>query len=272
MSKRKWILAGALLLSGLLLSVGVATAFLTDVEVMDNVITIGSVSVALSEDFTPAVVVPGSLETKAPKLTNNGAKDEYVFLRVTVPKAEVTLLYEADEYDDAEPPQLLHRKGTPRAEQQAQELFRFLADSTGGDGSPLATAAFTGPCDGDLTYHSIPAEGPDPAGWLLLESDTSDGETDVYYFGYNKKLTPEAETRTLFDQIQLKSFIDGEVQGEVAIGVFGYGIQADNLKPEGTELTPADLLTEAQLRSVWTIVRNKLKASGVIQDPPSPEP
>ena len=258
MNRRHVLTALVLLAIAVLISIGMTTSYLTDVDVKDNVITIGKVSIALDEGpvFVPPTdpedppvlvdVVPGSVTEKSPMLTNDGSKDEFVFLMITVPKADVTLLYEADDGEN--------KKGTPRAEKRPQEIFRFLADDTT---LAVATASGLSEIDVDFRYHCAEDESE---GWVLLERDESDDEMDRYLFGYNKKLAPTEQTVTLFDTVQLKSFIDGEASGETEIGVFCYGIQAEHLKvDEAIELDQPYLDAEA-LEAIWTIVGNKIAA------------
>ena len=89
---------------------------------------------------------------------------------------------------------------------------------------------------------------------------TSENDKDTYVFGYNKLMKPEDETVTLLDSVQLKSFIDSQIKGDVTIGVSAYGIQADNL-----QIDPAINLEQAhyddtELNSIYTIVKNKANA------------
>lgn len=292
MRKRTWLIAGLVALAvAALVAVGVSTAYLTDVETADNVITVGRVSVKLTEgppfDPDPTAptaipVVPGSVVTKAPKLTNDGSKDEYVFLKISVPKAAVTLLYEQDEYDNSDPSVLTHKKGTPREgfdSEDAHELFRLIAypKETGDPPvtvTPASVGASTDPAppdaalDADVAYHD-PKLSPAPGwvagseeGWVLLSVSTTGADADEYVFGYNKKLAPQDETVTLFDEAQLKSFIDGEITGEVEVGVVCCGIQADNL-PEGTVTSTGNYVTQDDLDRIWAILANR----GVLPEP-----
>ena len=246
--------------AALLLLIGLTNAYLIDRETKDNVITIGEVSVSLNEEpFDPTetpVVVPGSLVGKAPRLINDGNQDEFVFLRIAVPKAQVTLLYEQTEGDN--------RKGTPRTDpaQQLQEIFRLIADPTSQAVTPVPDPDSGPSYDVQFTYHSGTSSAE---GWVLLERDLSGEDEDVYTFGYNKRMSPGDETSTLFDTVQLKSFIDGEAirrgedvpEGEGAlqtISVYYYGIQADYLP----DIDPdADILDETALQTVLAIVKNK---------------
>ena len=294
MRKRTWLIAGLVALAvAALVAVGVSTAYLTDVETADHVITVGRVSVKLTEGppFDPdpldptaptaIPVVPGSVVTKAPKLTNDGSKDEYVFLKISVPKAAVTLLYEDNEYDTSDPPQIVnHRKGTVRdscAADAKHELFRLIAYETGDPPvtvTPASVGTSTDPAppdaalDADVAYHD-PKLSPAPGwvagseeGWVLLSVDTTGDDADEYVFGYNKKLAPQDETVTLFDEAQLKSFIDGEITGAVEVGVVCCGIQADNL-PEGTVTSTGNYVTQDDLDRIWAILANR----GVLPEP-----
>lgn len=89
-----------------------------------------------------------------------------------------------------------------------------------------------------------------------LSSDTTGSDYDLYVFGYNKKMLPADETVTLFDKVQLKSFIDGEKKDGVTIGVKEYGIQADYLRGTNVDFTKAHY-SAADLNEIYSIVRNK---------------
>ena len=261
MKKRRLLIAAALVSVLVLTAIRMTASYLTDVETMNNVITIGKVNITLDEgSFNPKTSVPGRVEVKAPKLKNTGGKDEYVFIKLLVPKGEVTLLYEENNAS-ASPPQV---KGTPIDGKKAQELFRFLTDPSIGTDVRITPASFSGgtgtyAADIDITYHAG-SDNPGLGGWVLLEEDFTGADNDAYIFGYNKKLAPTDETVTLFDKVQLKSFIDGEVVGASEIGVCCYGIQADNLELGGIDLN-VDYLDGTRLNGILSIVKNKLAGS-----------
>jgi len=253
MKKRKiLIIAAAAALVVTLVAIGVIRAYFTEVEVKDNKITIGNISIELTEgSFDPDTtypVVPGSVVEKAPKIKNDGTRDEFVFMTVTVPKAQVTLLDESDA-----------NKGNPKAGLSgAQQLFKLIANPT--PDTALQVPAVSGR-DIDFTYHSGSDTGNGADGWVLLtsECDTNGSDYDLYVFGYNKKMLPANETVTLFDKVQLKSFIDGEKKDGVTIGVKAYGIQADYLRGEAVEdvdFTKAHY-SAADLNEIYSIVKNK---------------
>ena len=127
------------------------------------------------------------------------------------------------------------------------------------------------------------------AGWIYLSRELdkkiSDDENapkyDYYYFGYNKRLLPKStqnnenqnnNTQTdtssvtipLFDRIQLKSFIDEEINDgnptskkneETKILIDAYGIQADSLGGDLNNLS--DFLDKTTLNKILNIVNGK---------------
>ena len=181
---------------------------------------------------------------KAPKIANDGNRDEFVLMTVTVPKAQVTLLDESGS-----------NKGNPKTGLDSiQQLFRLVAEQT--DPNTVLQVPTISGRDIDFTYHSGSDTGEGADGWVLLTSDTTGSDYDLYVFGYNKKMLPADETVTLFDKVQLKSFIDGEKKDGVTIGVKGYGIQADYLRGTNVDFTKAHY-SAADLNEIYYIVRNK---------------
>lgn len=249
MKKRRiLIIAAAAACAVTLVVVGVIRAYFTEVEVKENKITIGNISINLTEgDFDPDTtypVVPGSVVEKAPKIANDGNRDEFVLMTVTVPKAQVTLLDESGS-----------NKGNPKTGLDSiQQLFRLVAEQT--DPNTVLQVPTVSGRDIDFTYHSGSDTGEGADGWVLLTSDTTGSDYDLYVFGYNKKMLPADETVTLFDKVQLKSFIDGEKKDGVTIGVKGYGIQGNYLRGTNVDFTKAHY-SAADLNEIYSIVRNK---------------
>lgn len=249
MKKRRiLIIAAAAACAVTLVVVGVIRGYFTEVEVKENKITIGNISINLTEgSFDPETtypVVPGSVVEKAPKIANDGNRDEFVLMTVTVPKAQVTLLDESGS-----------NKGNPKTGLDSiQQLFRLVAEQT--DPNTVLQVPTVSGRDIDFTYHSGSDTGEGADGWVLLTSDTTGSDYDLYVFGYNKKMLPADETVTLFDKVQLKSFIDGEKKDGVTIGVKGYGIQADYLRGTNVDFTKAHY-SAADLNEIYSIVRNK---------------
>ena len=249
--------AAAIALIGLGLTVG----YLTDFETKENIVTIGDVDLEISEgSFEPSQTIPeGKKITKAPQIKNTGTKDEYVFFKVAVPKRSVTLLYESDVAGPSP-----HKEGEKVGEQSENEIYKMLA-STPPDTSEVSV-------NNDYSnkfvfqYHNgVATSGSERKGWVLLSRPTSkiiDSKNySIYVFGYNQKLiagdnTATNTTVTLFDQVQLKSFIDEEISGNLRateVDVTAYGIQADELDLDGL----GDFLTEVQLKTIWDIIGRK---------------
>ena len=248
MKKGTVLTAAASLSATLILLIGSTTAYFTDIEVKDNIITIGKIDLQLDEgNFPPdtVAIVPGSKVDKAPKLKNTGNRDEFVFLKIAVPKKQVTLL---------------NSSGTPIDNLSgSQQIFRIIANES----LPMETISTQAGKDIDFSYHGINNSGTSGSvlgGWVLLKRTETENEYDEYVFGYNRKLSPNGETSTLFDAVQLKSFIDGETSRTVAVNVYGFGIQADNLKTSGTIDYTQTEYSLSDLQAIYTIVENKYNA------------
>lgn len=87
MKKRKTIIAAIVL--SLVLVVGGALAYFTDTDTETNTFTLGNVSIDLQEPNWVAAdaedIMPGDTVAKDPQITNDGAADAYVFLKITEP-------------------------------------------------------------------------------------------------------------------------------------------------------------------------------------------
>ena len=248
-----------------------------------------------------STVAAGSTLPKAPRIKNKGINDAYVFFRVAIPKKSVTLLYEQNVYDNNSIltyKEGTKYDGFPDAT-NGSEIFKTIAEGTGSTvPASVDNTKMSGETGGEsLTAPSVIVgynkgtydnsnNANSKAGWVYLGSeqnqeisgdtsgDTSGQKYDFYWFGYNKKLVPTPSdaaanavppqnywTTTLFDNIQLKSFIDEELiaTGEqrrnvdVKVLVDAYGIQADNI-----DITLNDgILTDDQVKSIFDIVQRK---------------
>lgn len=287
-----------------LLTVRMSLAYLMDAERKDNVITIGNVNLELTEDKDKnnsyedsQVVAAGDSIIKAPALTNTGTEDEYVFLRVAVPIKKVTLLYEATETVTQNETTVTHNEGTKvhtdatlPENHELEEIYRMIATGDNATQVTATNAPNTEPC---LSF-GYNVGNTNTNGWIYLKRELnqeltftytdangtkhSDGKDrfNVYYFGYNRRLqynkdqTAQAKTVPLFDQVQLKSFIDEELiptnaesksNQDTYILVRAYGIQADSLdttgKGELDTIARDAYLTQAQLEKIFGIVERK---------------
>ena len=289
MKKKRIILpiAAACALVAVVLTFRISFSYLMDAERKDNVITIGNVDVEMSEpSYTDSsIVAAGDAPPKNPLLINKGTEDEYVFLRVAVPKKNVTLLYESDIKIEKDGVTSTYPKGTPTVKNRnasgkpqaaMDEIFRFIAEGDLTSKVTETTEPKTTEPQFDFAYnagHKNTGDGDTQAnteGWVYLYRKIGAEENDAYnyyYFGYNKVLkydSKPSETKTLFDRVQLKSFIDEElVSGESSkddftslIKVKGYGVQSDSLGINGLP-GRNEILNEVQLKKIFGIVSRK---------------
>lgn len=286
-------------------SFGAVISYLTDAETKTNIITIGNVKLEVSEPNyqDSSVVAAGDSIIKDPIIKNTGTKDEYVFFRVAVPKRKVTLLYEKDTKVGEGNNAPTYKEGTPTVKNRtinsvtgetteiktnSDEIYKIIAEGATPENvtAELETDNSEPNVEPqlDISYNKGDSVTEDEdkrtEGWIYLSRELdqkiSDEENapeyDYYYFGYNKRLLnstdPEGPSVTipLFDRIQLKSFIDEEINGtpttkkneETEIVLTAYGVQADSLGIEDVDaLGRDDFLTKAQLLEVLTIVNGK---------------
>ena len=284
MKKKRIILpiAAACALVAVVLTFRISFSYLMDAERKDNVITIGNVDVELSEpSYTDSsIVAAGDAPPKNPLLINKGTEDEYVFLRIAVPKKNVTLLYESDIEITENETTIKYPKGTPtvknrnasgKPQASMDEIFRFIAEGDLTSKVTETTEPKTTEPQFDFAYNAGQA---DTEGWVYLyrKIGAEDDDYNYYYFGYNKVLKydsnqekpSETKTKTLFDRVQLKSFIDEElVSGENSkydfpslIKVKGYGVQSDSLEINGLP-GRNEILNKEQLEKIFGIVSRK---------------
>jgi len=295
-NKRKLILPVVLAFGvvAVFVLLGGTVAYLTDVEKGVNTITIGNVHLALTEpSYTDnsKVLSAGDSVVKNPILTNSGTKDEFVFIEVAVPKRKVTLLYEEEttigEGNDAK----IYKEGTPTVNnyndessiiKKSDEIYKIIADGRT-DGAEAVNLTANGELGTDTDNPNTKPQldfsynkgsntsNAEKEGWIYLSREvdktvgTGDNALtyDYYYFGYNKKLSSDHSTIPLFDRIQLKSFIDEEINGtsapkaneETKIIIKGYGIQADSLGIPN--LVTDDFQDKEMLNKIFNIVKQK---------------
>ncbi len=271
--RRTAVIAAAALAGMILLTMGVSFSYLIDKDVKENVITIGNVSLEIDEGaYTDTDIVSQSLIPKAPSVKNTGNKNEYVFMRVRVPKKKVTLLYETDtettdpitnETKQHYTGEIISTETDKTKQPRNTELFKMLTIDPGStavtkDGSIVNFDT----SDVVFYFHEGVSEDPtaEPpvsfkSGWLLLSSQSTENY-DEYVFCYNKLLKPNDMSATLFDRVMLKSFIDEEITGKVDIDIRAYGIQSSNLNIAGLN-DDTEQLSRTQADAVYSIIKNK---------------
>lgn len=198
------------------MSVPYVSAYLTDNETATNTFTVGKVQVDLEEPSYPGNgtdkttnLVPNGEVAKDPKVENTGNNAAYVFIKMTVPRANVTLVKDNGE------------KGT----KEVQELFYFKKNADG--------------IDKHLNNFDT--------NWVELTSTegTATATERTYVFGYNAAVEANHSTNPLFEKIQLKNVLENEITtGEAKnIKIDTYAIQADNIVGIDTTTLDAKTLT-----------------------------
>lgn len=226
--KQTLIIASLIVLA----AAGTTLAYFTDAETADNTFEIGDVQLAINEPDYPQdkkdrILTVNQKMPKNPNVENVGSNDEVVYLAITVPLENVTMI------DD-------ETKQRVTDQPMYQEIIRFYVDDEEN------SSAVTG--NDDFHYNS-------PWVYLKMKEDSSK-HTKTYYFGYPKVLKVDAKTPSLFDGIQIKSFLEGQMNVDItaAIDVYAYGIQADEIP--GYDLSGGDI-TDDQLSEILQIYINQ---------------
>ena len=231
------------LLTGVLAFGGVAgvLAYQTDKETMDNILTVGDVTINLTEEHWPGnndSSVKNKLSNqeipKDPVVTNTGVNDAVVFLKVTVPVENVTSVNTDKSKDTTKKQEVVYFKLTNDAVSTHANHFN--------------------------------------SNWIELTSkeDGTDlsGTTRTYVFGYNKRIhgvnstdgsTGSTSTDALFDKIQLKELVEGSLPSgtEKSIKIDAYAIQADNILEGDTVVNTSGTLSAETLTKIYTIFVNQ---------------
>lgn len=202
------------------MSVPYVSAYLTDNETATNTFTVGKVQVDLEEPSYPGNgtdkttnLVPNGEVAKDPKVENTGNNAAYVFIKMTVPRENVTLVKDNGE------------KGT----KEVQEIFYFKKNAD------------------EIDKHLNNFD----TNWVELTSTegTATATERTYVFGYKTAVAKGTSTNPLFEKIQLKNVLENEITADAAkdIKIDTYAIQADNIV--GIDTTTLDATT---LTSIYT--------------------
>ena len=216
-------------------------AYLTDVEVAQNVFVVGNVDIELLEpawdteadptldqdgdtipDFAQDVV-PGQVIEKDPQVKNIGKNDAYVFVNVAIPRAQFTIVN-----DEGRTPSMI------AVHIPYRDVFSY-------------------------TY--------DDQHWGLLDTYTSDDDEYTYNIYYYKgELAVDATTEPLFNEVQVANIAGDSSYMNMSkvqsITIDAYAIQADELTDEiyddgeGGTLTFADDEEEI-MGNIYQIIANQ---------------
>lgn len=208
-----------------LMMVGGISAYFTSTDNAENTWTVGNVEIDLQEpgydQFNPEEskgMTPNEVIHKDPKIRNTGSNDAYVFMKVSIPKANVAVATQ---------------DGT-KQEAQLQELFDYTINN-----GWVKVAENTSAADKN-TY--VFAYGTDTVCTALAKDDF----TSVLFKNTETAGMAEAGTVGL---ITFKNVIEGQGLESITlhIPVEAYGIQT-------TDLTAQDVTSPAE---VWKVINNQ---------------
>lgn len=221
------IISGCVLLTAL--TVGFTFSYLNDRKTADNIFTVGDVYLKIEEPSYPEqessrIMVAYSKVSKNPIIKNTGTNDEFVFVKVTVPLENVTLI---------------NTNGT-KGNKQKQEIFNIISNDTNAE-----------KCTDNADFSYNP-------NWLYIGKQTTDDTANSYVFAYKKVLLATndetaASTEPLFDEVQLKGILEGDISENAVenIKIEAYGIQSDNLY--GVPDLDIENPTDEQLKEIYNI-------------------
>ena len=248
--KIKYLIAAALLT---VVVTGTLTAYLKESDSLYNLFTIGKAKVDIDEgDFSQnKVISPGHSTEKAPKAKNTGTIDEYVFIEVTLPQREISVLNDVKQAPETTP--------NPKKE---QSLFSTGVISSN-TGVPVETVNSETVTYDDFVYNTTEVNG---GKWVFVKTEytpavsatattAAKDATRKFIFGYSGALAPDKETATIFDTVTLKRFIEEGVEGGTLteINVNAICIQSNNLDGNNF-IAPLD---QTELEDLYTICKNK---------------
>ena len=192
------LLAAAVLLSTVM-------SYLIDQRQTDNIFTLGTVTVSLTETNYPKdpdsrVLVPYGSIPKNPQIANIGENDAFVFMKITVPKLEVEPIKNDGslKYSD----KVSFDENNKRTFQtDLMEIFNFKSDS------PVSKRA-------DLEK---------PNHWVYIPEDDSENSDIGGYYYYTEQLKAGEETPPLFTYVKTDN--QGEEVQQYDVIVYAESVQ-----------------------------------------------
>ncbi|MCR5109954.1 MAG: hypothetical protein K6B38_03475 [Ruminococcus sp.] len=253
----------------LLAIIGSSAAFLTSHDYADNTFYVAKVDLTIEENFDEnKTLSAGEMIQKQPWVKNTGNVDQLFFVEVYVPCMETTLLDSAGQRITPS-----GFGGTPQTAddyRQTTEIFNLLAD-----GTPTKAYITKPTVNNDVTQNlefSYNKGSTTASGWYYMRQTQNqvifhnkqgfqDGTYNAYLFGYNTAVVAGKNTIPIFDNLQLRSMIDAEIDSELIsqVTITAYTIQANELNitgltGDGTVTTP---YTESDLEHIYQVYENK---------------
>lgn len=230
--KRRAIAIGTILLLIVAAMAGSALAYMAGRDKGVNVVTIGNVHISASEPGFPTkdsngngvpdeceLVIPYKTVLKDPRIKNTGKNDAVVFLKVTAPVEEISLITDDDVRQEAALSDLFWFKQKKDPDSMHQNNFHS-------SWTRLTTL------DGEF---------------VNCKGINDEGRGYTYIFGYHTRIKAGESTATLFDKVQNKKYGSKTIgPNEMeTIRIESYAIQADEIERSGVTVdTSADISKE----------------------------
>ena len=279
MNKRTALTAASCAMLGIA-AVGGTLAYLTDSETATNTFTVGKVKHELEEPNFPGngkmeAMQPNEEVKKDPQVENTGKNDMVSFLRVFAPVANVAVVGKDGKG--------LTRDQSGAIQTSVQEIFNMkrTADKIGTDGNKFNTVENQGkwirleskekdPENADNLYYELYTD-PDThkESYRPINADAAKTKLDAatpkntakifkaYVFGYQDVLKPHDKTQPVFDKVQLRNVIEGELDlTKQDIVIESYAIQAQNILENENAAIDVSTLDVDKLGKIYDVFVN----------------
>ena len=222
----------------MILGASFSLAYFTSYDSVTNRLHATVMDVALFEDEfyrltekQKSTLVPNTLLPKDPRLQNVENIDLFVFMKVTVPVYETTVINDdGTQAQGSRRREVFYLKTKERAE-EAETSFHLRED----------------PNDKDFWVELTSFE----------EGKNGQDDTRTYVFGYCVYLHNGESTETLFDYIELKNIRQFEIDPDdrLNVKVEGYAVMADGIDGISKELGGSkNVLSEGQLSRIYRLI------------------
>lgn len=241
MNKTRIITASAACGLAAAMLAGGAFAYLTDEKKMpDGKISVGKAGVILKvngEDtadqtkVTAANLVCNEKVALQPEVYNSGTVPEVVYLKVTVPRTT----YRPVALD-----------GTCESSTTGP-LVQFLSSKETKNMAGEGTTVQTADTDGSTVH----------GGWILVDSKEAEAQgtaqqgTKTFVYGYQRPLEAGATTDPLFDQVQLKNFVQSDKTEGGSVEIVCQAIQSSNVNDASLQGNESDEEARTALKTIY---------------------
>lgn len=219
-------------------------AYMSDRDKGLNTFTVGNVKIEAAEPGFPTddsdnngipdeceLMVPYKTVTKDPRIRNIGKNDAVVFLRITAPAEELSLILDDGTRQGASMSDLFWFK-------QKEDRDELHSNNFNPDWIRLPSL------DGDL---------------VDCPGINNEGRGLTYIFGYHMRLRPGEWTKTLFDKVQNKKYGSKTISPDETevIRIESFAVQADDIIKSGSGVQTDGEISEADLTYIYSTFINQ---------------